>query len=370
MIDQRVEKLADLLVGYSTPIKPSDKAFIYGGSAGEPLMLAIARRVLQAGGYPAIFPTFPDYDEMFFNTASDEQLKFVHPYKRELFETYDARFAIHSETNTKSLSNVDPTRLAIFSQAYADIMKTFMERSANKELHWSVVLFPTQAHAQQAEMGLAEYEDFVYNACMPDMNDPVGYWKKVSAEQQKICDWLKGRKQVHVIGRETDLTLSIEGRTFENCDCHENVPDGEIFTGPVENSINGHIYYSYPAIYTGREVIGIRLWFENGKVVKATADKGEDFLVKTLDTDEGSRYVGEFAIGTNYGISKFTGELLFDEKIGGSIHMAVGAGYPETGSKNESSIHWDMICDLRDGGEITVDGLPFYKNGKFILDIK
>jgi aminopeptidase len=370
MIDYRVEKLAELLVGYSTPIKPGQKAFIYGGSAGEPLMIAIARRVLLAGGHPAIFPTLPGYEEMFFKLASDEQLKFVHYYQRNLYETYDARYAIHSESNTKSLSNIEPDRMVTFGKARADIMKTFMDRSAKKELGWSVVLFPTQAHAQQAEMSLSDYEDFVYNACMPDMNDPVGYWKRVSAEQQKICDWLKGKKTVHVTGRETDLTLSIEGRTFENCDCHENVPDGEIFTGPVENSMNGQVYYSYPAIYSSREVTGVRLWFENGKVVKATADKNEDFLTKTLDTDTGARYVGEFAIGTNNSITRFTGELLFDEKIGGSFHMAVGAGYPETGSKNESSVHWDMICDLREGGEITVDGLPFYKNGKFILDLK
>jgi aminopeptidase len=370
MIDQRVEKLADLLVGYSNPVKPGDTAYITGGTAGEPLMLAIAKRVLLAGGHPAIFPTFPGYEEMFYKTASDEQLKYVHFYIHNMIETYDRRFAIISESNTKELSNVDPARMVITSQAWSGLMKTFMQRSAKKELGWSVTLFPTQAHAQQAGMSLSEYEDFVYSACLPDMNDPVGYWKKVSVEQKKICDWLKGRKQVHVVGRETDLTLSVEGRTFENCDCHENVPDGEIFTGPVEDSINGHVYFSYPAIYRSREVTGVRLWFENGKVVKATAEKDENYLNQTLDTDQGSRYVGEFAIGTNDGIQKFTGELLFDEKIGGSFHMAMGAGYPETGSKNESSIHWDMICDLREGGEITVDDLPFYKNGKFILDLK
>ncbi len=369
MIDQRVEKLADLLVGYSTPIKPGQKAFIYGESPGEPLMMAIAKRVLLSGGHPVIFPTFPGYEEMFLKIASDEQLKFVHPYRRNVFETYDARYAIHSESNLKSLSNIDPARQAIHSRAYAEIGKIFMERSAKKELRWSVALYPTQAYAQQAEMSLADYEDFVYNACMPDMNDPVGYWMKASAEQQKICDWLVGRKQVHVVGRETDLTLSIEGRTFEKSDCHENVPDGEIFTGPIENSINGRVYYSYPAIYNGHEVTGVRLWFEDGKIVKATAEKNEDFLIKTLDTDEGARYIGEFAIGTNDAIQRFTGELLFDEKIGGSFHMAAGAGYPETGSVNESAVHWDMICDLREGGEITVDGLPFHKNGKFVLDI-
>jgi aminopeptidase len=221
--------------------------------------------------------------------------------------------------------------------------------------------------AQEAEMSLSEYEDFVYRACMPDMDDPVGYWKKISAEQQRIVDWLKGKEKVHVIARETDLYLSIAGRKFINCDGIFNMPDGEVFTGPVEDSANGHVYFSYPAIEAGREVTGIRLWFEKGKVVKATAEKNEEFLLKTLDTDEGSRYLGEFAIGTSEGIQKFTHEILFDEKIGGSFHMALGAGYPETGSKNKSAIHWDMVCDLRQGGEIWVDGQLLYRNGKFVI---
>jgi aminopeptidase len=367
MIDQRVEKLADLIVGYSTPITAGQKAFIQGESAGEPLMMAIAKRVLQAGGHPVIFPLFPGFEEMLYKTASDDQLKFVPLFIRDFVETYDARYYIYSESNTKALSNIDPSRMVIRAQAFTDISKIFMDRSAKKELRWTVTLFPTQAHAQDAEMSLSEYEDFVYNACMPDMDDPIRYWKGVSIEQQKICDWLKTKKSVHVIGPETDLTLSIEGRKFINCDCHSNVPDGEIFTGPVENTINGKVYYSYPAIYTGHEVTGVRLWFENGKVVKATAEKGEDFLIKTLDTDEGSRYIGEFAIGTNEGITKFTGQILFDEKIGGSFHMAVGGGWPESGSKNESPVHWDMICDLRPGGEISVDDQLIYKNGKFVI---
>jgi aminopeptidase len=369
MNDPRVGKLAELVVGYSTPVKEGQTVYILGDSAGEPLMLAIMKKVLEAGGYPALFPTLPGYEEVFFKTASDAQLKYIHDYWRGIISTYDVRYRVISQTNTKSLSNIDPERIALYKQGRAELMDTIMQRSAKKELRWTVTLFPTLAHAQQAEMSLSEYENFVYTACMPDMNDPVGYWKKVSAMQAKICAWLKGKKQVHVTGRETDLTLSIEGRNFENSDCHENVPDGEIFTEPVENSINGKVYFSYPAIYEGHEVVGVRLWFENGKVVNATAEKNQDFLIKTLDTDEGARYAGEFAIGTNEGIQKFTGELLFDEKIGGSFHMAVGAGYPETGSTNESSIHWDMICDLRNGGEITVDGLSFYKSGKFVLDI-
>jgi aminopeptidase len=216
-------------------------------------------------------------------------------------------------------------------------------------------------------MGLGEYEDFVYSACLPDMNDPIGYWRHFSASQQKIVDWLKGKKNVHLKGRDTDLRLSVAGRTFVNADGKYNMPDGEIFTGPVEDSVEGYVHFSYPTIWGGREVTGVRLWFEHGRVVKATADKGEDFLNKTLDTDAGARFVGEFAIGTNEAIKRFTREILFDEKIGGSFHMALGAGYPETGSKNESAIHWDMICDLRDGGEISVDNQLIYQSGKFLI---
>jgi aminopeptidase len=367
MKDPRIEKLAEMLVKYSAPIKPGDKAVIQGSSVAAPLIREIYKQILLAGGYPLVMASIPGVEEILYKYAKDDQLQFIHEGHRIIFDTYQARYAIICDVNTKELTNVDPARMSMARKARTGIFKRFLERIASKEMVWSATLFPTQAHAQQAEMSLSDYEDFVYNACMPDMNDPIGYWKKVSAEQQKICDWLKGKKKVHVTGPETDLTLSIEGRDFVNCDCRENVPDGEIFTSPVENSANGHVYFSYPAIEDGHEVTGIRLWLENGKVIKATAEKNEEFLIKTLDTDEGSRFLGEFAIGTNEGITKFTGEILFDEKIGGSFHMAVGAGIPEAGGKNESSVHWDMVCDLRGGGEISVDDQVIYKDGKFVI---
>jgi len=183
-----------------------------------------------------------------------------------------------------------------------------------------------------------------------------------------VIDYLQGKERVHIIGPDTDLTLSIAGRTFINSDGRHNMPSGEIFTGPVEDSAEGYVHFSFPAVIRGREVEDVRLWFEKGKVVRATAGKGEAFLLKMLDTDEGARYLGEFAIGTNTGITRFTRNILFDEKIGGTFHLAVGAGYPETGSRNQSSIHWDMICDLRQGGEIYVDDVLIYKDGKFVLE--
>lgn len=368
MADPRIEKLADVLVNYSVAVQPGDKVIVQGDAPARSLLQVVYAEVLQAGGHPLMMITLPGTQELFFHHASDEQLQHVPEPVKLMMETYDARIRIVGAENTKALSNVDPAKMVLVNQAQAGLIKTFMQRSASGELRWVVTLFPTNAHAQDAEMNLSEYEDFVYGACMPDIDDPVGHWRGFSAWQQKIVDWLKGKDRVHVVGPETDLHLSIAGRTFVNCDGKINMPDGEVFTGPVEDSVEGHVHFSYPAIYAEREVSGVRLWFKDGKVIKATAEKNEDFLLQTLDTDEGARHVGEFAIGTNKGITNFTREILFDEKINGSFHMAIGAGYPETGSKNESAIHWDMICDMRDGGEIWVDDELLYRDGEFALE--
>ncbi len=364
-----MEKLADLLVNYSVAVRPGDRVLIEGASLAEPLLKAVYARVLQAGGHPLMNAAPAGMEELLFRYASDEQLQYIHQPRKLITETYEVRISIGGENNTRSLTNVDPSKMVLREKAHTELMKIFMKRSAAGELRWTFALFPTNAYAQDAEMSLSEYEDFAYGACLPDMNDPVGYWRRFSEQQQKIVDWLKGKEQVHVIGPETDLLLSIAGRAFINCDGRYNMPDGEIFTGPVEDSIEGHAYFSYPAIEGGREVVGVRLRFEHGRVVKASAEKNEEFLLKTLDTDEGSRRVGEFAIGTNEGITRATRQILFDEKINGSFHMALGAGYPETGSKNESAVHWDLVSDLRHGGEIHVDGELLYKNGQFVIDL-
>ncbi len=367
MDDPRVEKLAEVLVDYSTEVEAGDRVVISGTPLAEPLLKAVYRRVLEAGGHPLMLPSLPGIDELLYEYASDEQLKHVPEPVRLITETYDVRISIRAAANTKSLSNVDPARIVLRNQAQTELMKTFMERSASGALRWVGTLFPTNAYAQDAEMSLSEYENFVYGACMPDWEDPVAYWVELSAWQQKIVDWLKGKEHIHVIGQGTDLQLDIAGRTFINSDGKHNMPSGEVFTGPVEESVEGHVTFSYPAIHQGREVTNVQLWFEKGRVIRATAEKNEPFLLETLDTDEGARYLGEFAIGTNEGITRFTGQILYDEKINGSFHVALGAGYPETGSKNESAIHWDMICDLRQGGEIWVDDELLYEDGRFVI---
>jgi aminopeptidase len=369
MSDPRIDKLADVLVSYSVAVQPGDKVLIRGDELAAPLLKAVYARVLQAGGHPMIQVALDGTEELFYRYASDEQLQHVPEPMKLMVETFDVSIGVRGAANTKALSAVDPAKTVAHSRAMREMMQIYMQRAAAGELRWVGTLFPTQAYAQDAGMSLSDYEDFVYGACMPDMDDPVGHWQRFSAWQQKIVDWLKGKEQVHVIGPETDLRLRVAGRTFINSDGKHNMPSGEVFTGPVEDSVEGHVLFSYPAIYRGREVRGIRLGFEGGKVVQASAEANEELLLQTLDTDEGSRYVGEFAIGTNEGITQFTRQILFDEKINGSFHMAMGFGYPDTGSQNQSAIHWDMVCDMREGGEIWVDGELLYKDGAFAIEL-
>jgi aminopeptidase len=369
MKDLRIEKLAELLVNYSVKVKPGDRVAIQGDNLAEPLHKALFIKVLQAGGHPFFLISPNGISELYYQYASDEQLKHIPPPAKLMNNTYEVLIYVKADENTRALTNVNPAKIIARQQSRSELWKNFLKRAASGEVRWTMALYPVNAYAQDAEMSLNEYEDYLYTACLGDVNDPIGYWKRLSARQQKIVDWLKGKKNIHVIAPQTDLTFSVAGRTFVNCDGHENIPDGEVFTGPVEDSLNGYVYFSYPAIANGHEVIGVRLWFENGKVVKATAEKNEDFLLKMLDTDEGARSAGEFAFGTNEGIHKITRQILIDEKIGGSFHMALGSSYPQTGGKNKSALHWDMMCDMRQGGTVIVDGELFYQNGQFIIPL-
>jgi aminopeptidase len=365
--DSRLETLARILTEYSLDVQPNQLVTIAGSTLAAPLIRAVYRRVIARGAYPVPHITLPGLAEIFYGQANDDQLRFIRPDERIMPEQADAALSILSDANTKALSGVDPSRQQLARQARTDLTKRYLDRSAAGELKWCVTLFPTDAFAQDAEMSLSDYEEFVYSAGLLDAADPVAEWRAVSQEQQRLVDWLSDKQHVHVTAPGTDLQLEIGGRTFINADGRYNFPDGEIFTGPIENSVNGHVRFTFPCSVDGREVEDVRLWFENGKVVKATAEKNEEYLLRTLDTDEGARYLGEFAFGTNRGISKFSSNILFDEKIGGTVHLALGAGYPESGSLNQSAIHWDMICDLRQGGSVTVDGEPFMVDGKYLV---
>ena len=365
MADPRLVKLADLLVNYSVKIKPGDWVLVRGDVISEPLVSEVVRHVVKAGGNPTIQIASDDLNEAFMAEASEEQLNWVSPVNKMLYDEADVLMAIRATSNTRSLTGIDPEKERIRALAYRELTETYMRRSAAKELRWVGTQFPCPAYAQEADMSLRDYEDFVYGATFCDKDDPIAEWQRIHNEQQKIIDWLVGKKIVTVKSPNADLTLSIEDRKFENSDGKKNMPSGEIFTGPIEDSANGRVNFTYPAIRSGREVEGVRLEFKDGKVVKASAEKNEEYLLSQLETDEGAKYLGEFAIGTNYGIQQFTKSILFDEKIGGTFHMAVGAGYPETGSKNKSSIHWDFICDVKEDSEIRVDGELLYKDGEF-----
>ena len=363
MTDPRLEKLADVLVNYSLGVQPGHKVVISAPTLGEELALAAYAAALRAGGHVLLQAEFPRAAELMYRHASQDQLEFIDPAMKLINETYDRYLHIGAEQNTRGLSAVDPARRALRSRARHSLSKTMMERTARGEMSWCYTEFPTYASAQEADMSLQDYEEFVFKADKLDQADPTAAWKLFGAQMQILADWLNGRKQVELKGKDIDLRMSIAERTFIVADGRLNFPDGEIFTGPVEDSVNGWVRFQYPAIFGGREVTDIQLWFENGRVVKEQAAKGQDLLTELLNTDGGARYLGELGIGTNYDITRFTKNMLFDEKLGGTFHLAVGASYPETGGKNESGLHWDMLCDMADS-EVTVDGELFYRNGK------
>ena len=366
MIDPRLETWAKVLVGYSVEVKAGQTVAIGGDVAGEPLLRAIYAEVVARGGHPLLLPSFTGIGAILLGRGNDDQIRYVSPIERFMREEADIVVFVLAETNTKSMSHVDPAREQLFQRARTEMFQKFMTRTAEGTLDWTGTLYPTDAYAQDAGMATADFADFVYRACKLHTPDPVAAWLAVRDEQQRLIDWVSGKSEIRLRGPETDLTLSVAGRTWINAHGRKNMPDGEIFTGPVEDSANGKVRFTYPVVTSGREIVDIRLRFENGRVVEASAAQNEDFLLRTLETDDGARFLGEFAFGTNFDIERFSKNTLFDEKIGGTVHMALGAGYPETGSTNQSAIHWDLICDLRQGGEVDVDGQPFMRDGRYL----
>ena len=365
MIDPRSVKLADVLVTYSIGVKPGDWVIIQGDMLTVPMLEEIYRAVLKAGGHPNTLIGTTNLTEIFYQEANDDQLTWISPLQKIPYYDADVLISLMGTSNTRNLTHIDPAKIAKAQGARRDLSMTYMQRSAEGALRWVLSMFPNNAHAQESEMSLSEYENFVYGATFADKDHPVAEWQKFHNRQQVVVDWLRGKKLLTAKGPHLNLSMSIEGRLFVNSDGKKNMPDGEIFTGPVEDSVNGWIEFTYPAIYLGREIEDVRLEFVDGKVVKATATKNEETLLCQLDIDEGARRVGEFAIGTNYGIQTFTKNMLFDEKMGGTVHLALGASIQETLGKNESAIHWDMLCDVKEDSEIRADGELLYKDGQF-----
>jgi aminopeptidase len=365
MSDRRVARLADVLVGYSAGVRPGDLVVLESTATVEPLVEELYRAVLHAGGMPATRTTL-DLAEVLLLEGSDEQVEWVNPARREDIELADVRIVAEGPANTKSLTAVPPARQALVERSRSPLRDRYLERALNGELRWVLTAFPTNAAAQDAEMSLAEYEDFVYGAALLDEPEPVARWREFSARLARVADLLAGKSELRVLAEGTDLTVQVGGRTWIAADGHENFPDGEVFTAPHEASAEGEIRFTYPAVFRGRQVDDVRLRFRAGEVVQASAARGQDFLEEMIAVDDGAKRLGEVAFGLNDAVTVFTRNILFDEKIGGTMHFALGTAYPECGGSNRSALHWDMICDLRSGSEVYADGDLVYRDGRFL----
>ncbi|UCC19780.1 MAG: aminopeptidase [Promethearchaeota archaeon] len=367
MINPFYEKLAKLAVNYSVGVKRGDRVFLDGFCFTKELLLALYVEVIKAGGHPLLKPKIDGTEEIFLKYASNEQLLYYDGVMKKLFEEFDCYIMVKTDYNTRRLSLVDPKKLATrqSSPEALEILNIFKVRTTKKELRWVILPFPSNALAQEADMDLFNYTELIEKALFLDNEDPIGEWNKIKNGQEKVVEFLNKKSNFHIIGEDTDLVLSTKGRIWINCCGTENLPDGEVFTSPVEDSVNGYIRFSYPGIYYGKEIENIFLELKDGKVINATADKGRDLLDEILKI-ENANILGEFAIGTNYGITNFTKNMLFDEKIGGTIHCALGLGLPEAGGTNMSTIHWDLLKNMKlAGSQIYADGKLVYEEGKW-----
>jgi aminopeptidase len=367
MHDPRLDRLADALVGYSTAVKRGEVVSLSGPPLAEPLIVALYRSVLSAGGHAVVVMSPEECLEELYRRGTFDQLAFVSPLEQTEVETVDVAIHVLATRNTRALTGVEPSRAAARSKTRRDLMSRFLERSARGELRWVVTQLPCAAAAQDAEMSVAEYEDFVFAAAMVAQADSASAWREVAKRQAKLAAFLATKSELHLTTPAgTDLRLGVQGRIWINCDGKQNLPDGEVFTAPLENATEGVVTFDFPAVHGGRQVEGVRLAFREGRIVDASAKKGEDYLIQMLDQDAGARVLGEVGIGCNYAITRHTRNTLFDEKIGGTFHLAPGSAYPESGGTNESALHWDMVGDLRGGGRIEADGSLISENGRFV----
>jgi aminopeptidase len=369
MADIRLHRMAQVLVHHSLGIEKGMRLGIETGPLAIPLLYEIVREAIRVGAHPEIFLQLPTVQEIVLKDGSDDQIRYVPTYRKVMFEEFETVLQIKAEENLKRLSNIKFERLALMQQIDGNVRRTMMRRALEGSVRNTLTLFPTNAYAQDANMSLHDFEDFFYSACFLDEEDPVVCWQEISQQQEQLIQWLHGKHTIRVHAQDTDLTLSVKGRTWLNEDGRYNFPGGEFFTSPVETSAQGSIYFNALAIHNGHSVKGVHLYFEDGLVVEARAAQGQEYLDKILQLDEGARHLGEFAFGNNHNVNICTGNILFDEKLGGTVHLALGSGFPPAGGVNRSAIHWDMVCDLRQGGEVHVDGVLFCKDGTFVVDL-
>lgn len=361
------QKLADLTCDYCTKVKKGDVVLIKGDTESIPLIKEIYKAVLKRGALPATDITFPDQSYIYYKYGEPEVITKLLPWAENMYQHINVAIFIHSSTNSAVLQNVDHSVVGKHSSARKPIMKIRNEREAKGLFTWTIVPYVNESMAQNAGMSFEEYSEFVFNACKLNDADPVASWKEVDAMQSKVVDRFTGSKKVRIVGEKTDITLGVDGRKWISCAGTLNMPDGEVYTSPVEDSANGHIYFDIPTTYNGVEAEGVYLELKDGVVVSSSANTGEAFLQKMLRLDEGANKIGEVAFATNMNIQIPTKNILFDEKIGGTIHLAVGASYPDAGGKNESGLHWDLIKNMKNGGKAYLDDVLVYEDGKFLL---
>jgi aminopeptidase len=365
--DPRVARLGELVVDYSLRLEPGKVLRIDAPPVAEPLAVAIYRAALAVGAHPYVDLQLERLPELLLAEANDEQLDYVSPIAKAEIELVDAIVTIWSESNTRALTHADPERHQRLLGASQELAKRRWQRMSAGDLGWLGVLFPTEAHAQDAQMSLAEYERFVFRAChVEEPGDPVAHWQGVRDELGARAEALSEARELRIVGPGTDLTLGVEGRRWQAADGRYNMPDGEVYTSPLETVTEGEISFVFPALFHGREVADIKLRFEGGEVVSAEASRGREYLDAMLEIDDGARRLGEVAFGLNYEIDRFTQNTLFDEKIGGTMHVALGAAFQDLGGLNESGLHWDLVCDLREDGEVYADGELVWRAGRFL----
>ncbi len=367
-MDSLWEKYAEVLVDYSVNVQKGELTVIRTDSyISQPLIKAIYKRVLERGAFPVVRTGMEGLNEIYIKNASDEQLEYVDPMTEIEYEKAKNFISISAPLNVKNMAGADSKKMAKRSSAVRYLSEKMLKRASAGGLKWVIADFPTNALAQEANMSLEDYTKFLINACYLHTDSPIDKWKEIGLKQQKIADYLNGKSKIRLTGDKTDITFNTSGRIWKSCAGECNFPDGEVYTSPVEDSASGQIYFDFPQIYRGNEARKVLLTFKQGRVIDAEAEKGGEFLISMLDMDEGSRFAGEIAIGTNDMIKNVTGNILFDEKIGGSIHLAIGASYPDTGGKNVSGLHWDLIKNMKNGGKIYADDELFYENGKFLI---
>ena len=366
MLDPRHKELAEVIVGYSTEVGAGDKVLIEAVGSASPLIRELYGASLRAGGHPQANLGLDEAEEALLREGSDAQLEWIAPDLEWKVDRGDVWMVIDAPVNTKRLTGVDPSKMGTRLKARAPIQSRYLERSAAGDFRWVICGYPTEASAQDAGMSLRQYEDVLYRAAFLDKDDPVAAWKGFGDRLEGVGSILDEVKELRIVAEDTDLKLGVEGRTWIRSKGLRNFPDGEVFTGPIETSVEGTIRFTFPAMMRGRQADGVQLRFEGGEVVEATASRGESFLREMVGLDDGARRVGEFAFGMNDAISEYTGNLLLDEKIGGTVHLALGRSVPGTGGENTSGLHWDIVCDLRAGGEVYADGELVYRDGAFL----